>query len=68
MKKSFKKYEIDEECNGIIIDNTCPTIKSRKEWINLLDDIEKWSIKIIFIDIEKPISIQCVSEELPLSK
>ena len=57
MKKSFKIYESDKECKGIIIDNTCSTIKSRKEWINLLENIEKWEIKFIYINIDKLISI-----------
>ena len=56
MKKMFKKYQNSEDISGIIIDNTTPTQESRKEWINLLENKEKWHISIIYINVDKLIS------------
>ena len=57
MKKVFKKYESTDSINGIIIDNTSNTKTSRKEWIDLLKESERWKVLFIYIDIEKVLSI-----------
>ena len=53
MNKAFKEYQSDKNLDGIIIDNTNPTKKTRKEWIDKLIDVKTWEIKIIFINITK---------------
>lgn len=53
MNKAFKEYQSDKNLDGIIIDNTNPTKKTRKEWIDKLIDKKTWDIKIIFINITK---------------
>ena len=56
MKKIFNNYSKDCEYNGIIIDNTNPSIKTRKEWIDMVDN-KLWKTMIIFFDISKEICI-----------
>lgn len=53
MIKKFRDYESNNEYNGIIIDNTNPTIESRKEWVSLLKENKKWITKFVFLDIDK---------------
>ena len=60
MKKYFEKYSLDKECNGIIIDNTNSTNKTRSLWIDMFKahNMNKpTQIKIVFFNIEKNISI-----------
>ena len=45
MNKAFKEYQSDKNLDGIIIDNTNPTKKTRKEWIDKLIDKKIWEIK-----------------------
>ena len=56
MKKIFTNYSKDDEYNGIVVDNTNPMIKTRKEWIDMVDN-KLWKTMIIFFDIPKEICI-----------
>ena len=56
MKKIFTNYSKDDEYNGIVVDNTNPMIKTRKEWIDMVDN-KLWKPMIIFFDIPKEICI-----------
>ena len=56
MKKIFTNYSTDDEYNGIVVDNTNPMIKTRKEWIDMVDN-KLWKTMIIFFDIPKEICI-----------
>ena len=47
MKKIFTNYSTDDEYNGIVVDNTNPMIKTRKEWMDMVDN-KLWKTMIIF--------------------
>lgn len=63
MKKIFTNYSEDDEYNGIVIDNTNPMIKTRKEWIDMVDN-KLWKTMIIFFDIPKEICIHLTKYRL----
>ena len=60
MIKQFNIDKLDSNYNGIIIDNTNPTIENRKQWIDLLDNNTHWTTSIIYLDNCKQICLHLI--------